>query len=447
MHSNDQTFTAKESVSAVASRLRMFEDYNLAYRLQDKEFDVHYASNRAERQRVGKDTKKSREEQEIEDRYAVMLRQQQLNAIAANDARVAERLQQEIEEKEKRYKERITQLDAEYARDLDMRERRKHEERRRANIEAADEQYARELQEYYNARLRGNHHGREAISNRHETNAKKPNLIPSFITKSIKRYRSNLSTALGRSGNDSSWTDAVDERTQNELNTQISNAAAGAVTYNEPPPAYSLIDHSRSYEPDRNYPLATIATRDSSSPSIQPSSSINSHRLVGFQLPESVESNNPLSSRTAVSVFSDRPAAEVVQATVNSEPAYNSSNISEDRFQLHSQCSLPPVVPESSRLSVRTQATSEYAGDNNNNNNASMHSSASGFASDYILSRLHPTNPFLADLVNVNGPQQTNSDNNFPPPPPHLRQLPTFVYNDEFGLPPPSAYAMGLTTN
>jgi hypothetical protein len=61
----------RESVKDVASRLRQFEDHNLAIRLQEEEFNHHYNRNRSERQVMGVDTRKSKEEQELEKKYAL----------------------------------------------------------------------------------------------------------------------------------------------------------------------------------------------------------------------------------------------------------------------------------------------------------------------------------------------------------------------------------------
>lgn len=49
---------------------------------------------------------------------------------AADDAVLAARLQQQFEEDERRQKQRIAELDAEFARNLAIRERRKHDEAR-----------------------------------------------------------------------------------------------------------------------------------------------------------------------------------------------------------------------------------------------------------------------------------------------------------------------------
>ena len=50
----------------VVSKLREFEDYNLALSLQEQEFGHHYNLNRTERKIMGVDTKKSKEEQMLE---------------------------------------------------------------------------------------------------------------------------------------------------------------------------------------------------------------------------------------------------------------------------------------------------------------------------------------------------------------------------------------------
>lgn len=59
----------------------MFEDQNLAFRLQDEEFSQHYALNRAQRQLVGRDVRHSRKEQETENRNARLLKQRELEAM------------------------------------------------------------------------------------------------------------------------------------------------------------------------------------------------------------------------------------------------------------------------------------------------------------------------------------------------------------------------------
>ncbi len=54
----------------------MYEDETLAHRLQDEEFGTHYELNRSERRQVGGDVRKSRVEQELEDRFAAEYRAQ-----------------------------------------------------------------------------------------------------------------------------------------------------------------------------------------------------------------------------------------------------------------------------------------------------------------------------------------------------------------------------------
>lgn len=50
-------------VFSVTSHIRIMEDFNFATRLQEEEFEHHYALNRAERRLVGRDTRLCLQEQ------------------------------------------------------------------------------------------------------------------------------------------------------------------------------------------------------------------------------------------------------------------------------------------------------------------------------------------------------------------------------------------------
>ena len=143
----------RESVKDVASRLRQFEDHNLAIKLQEEEFNHHYSRNRSERQFMGVDTRKSKEEQELEKKYALEKRLAECREIAARDEAIAKRLQQELEAEELRLKQEQALLDQEIARR--MTERYEAIPVVPQVAYAEDERLAREMHEKYLRRMRG----------------------------------------------------------------------------------------------------------------------------------------------------------------------------------------------------------------------------------------------------------------------------------------------------
>uniref|UniRef100_A0A1I7XV31 CCDC50_N domain-containing protein n=1 Tax=Heterorhabditis bacteriophora TaxID=37862 RepID=A0A1I7XV31_HETBA len=108
----------RPSVAEVTSRLRVFEDHNLAVKLQEEEFNRHYNRNRVDRRTIGSDTKHSKDEQAREDQTAREMRMRINKHIEESDEDVARRLQREFEEEERRQreeKERQSRMDAEVA--------------------------------------------------------------------------------------------------------------------------------------------------------------------------------------------------------------------------------------------------------------------------------------------------------------------------------------------
>jgi hypothetical protein len=143
----------RESVKDVASRLRQFEDHNLAIKLQEEEFNHHYDRNRSERRVMGVDTRKSKEEQELEKRFALEKRLAECREIAARDEAIARQLQEQIEAEERRLKQEQDLLDQEIARR--MQQRYEPPPIIPPSAYEEDERIAREMQERYMRRQRG----------------------------------------------------------------------------------------------------------------------------------------------------------------------------------------------------------------------------------------------------------------------------------------------------
>uniref|UniRef100_A0A0M3HZV1 CCDC50_N domain-containing protein n=1 Tax=Ascaris lumbricoides TaxID=6252 RepID=A0A0M3HZV1_ASCLU len=204
-----------EPVHKVASRLRSYEDFNMAQRLQDEEFGRHYALNRMERRRMGIDLRKSLREQAIEDRIAAECRAQQNNCIAEIDEAIAHRLQLEFEREEALKKESQARLDAELARRLQLDEEIQRQEKARERLEAEDERLARQLQQ----QLNGSQH-RGGIRSTESSSKKVLPLLASVTPKirigswvsSKRRSNSERNASM-----DPQWCDRIDERSQNEL--------------------------------------------------------------------------------------------------------------------------------------------------------------------------------------------------------------------------------------
>uniref|UniRef100_A0A915CBF7 Exportin-1/Importin-beta-like domain-containing protein n=1 Tax=Parascaris univalens TaxID=6257 RepID=A0A915CBF7_PARUN len=245
-----------EPVHKVASRLRSYEDFNLAQRLQDEEFGRHYALNRMERRRMGIDLRQSLREQAIEDRIATECRAQQNSCITEADEAIARRLQLEFEREEALKKESQARLDAELARRLQLNEEIQRQE-------AEDERLARYLQQ----QLSGSQHGGGIRST--ESSSKKVLPLLASVTPKIRiggwiplKRRSNSERNASA---DPQWCDRIDERSQNELNLQMATASGIAVESDGPVPSHissrsTVIARSRT-------PLATLATRDRPQPS------------------------------------------------------------------------------------------------------------------------------------------------------------------------------------
>uniref|UniRef100_A0A914C1U8 histone deacetylase n=1 Tax=Acrobeloides nanus TaxID=290746 RepID=A0A914C1U8_9BILA len=139
-------------VSEVVSKLREFEDYNLALSLQEQEFGHHYNLNRTERKIMGVDTKKSKEEQMLEKKYALEKRVAEAREIAIRDEEVARQFQREIEAEEARRKVEQARIDEELAKRLQLTEGHAQPITSGHDL-TEDERIARELQERYLRRL------------------------------------------------------------------------------------------------------------------------------------------------------------------------------------------------------------------------------------------------------------------------------------------------------
>ncbi|CAI4232067.1 unnamed protein product [Auanema sp. JU1783] len=88
--------------SEVRNRLREYLDHNLAQRLQDEEFNRHYAMNRTERSTVGGDVKISKAQQRLEDELAIQQRRLANQTITDSDEALARQIYAKYAEDEER---------------------------------------------------------------------------------------------------------------------------------------------------------------------------------------------------------------------------------------------------------------------------------------------------------------------------------------------------------
>lgn len=444
----------REPVRQVASRIRTIEDYNLAARLQDEEFGRHYALNRAQRQQMGKDTRRSRFEQELEDRYAASLRAQHMSSIIQRDEELARNLQEQLEKEEKLRKEIQAQLDAEFASFLQLDEERRrecNEQHARAKTEAEDEKLARELQSRYDSQQRGLHH-RKKLPLKNPLSAL-PSL-PSLIGKPKRKSdgeRSARRSARSQQTNSHTetqretrrdWTDLVDEDIQNEVNLQMASAAlASQVSTNDgPPPPYSSLEASSPPSSSHRGPRAWIATRDPDDCHADPSSVID--RLL------TVNHANSSLCRLSTGIQLPVPVlnSDAVTDSFLPSPLIPQSS---DNFALPVSLSL--VHPEDRQIVTHTSASQTSVPEGSHPRSMfepASHPSNVATSDANSCITLHPTNPFLADLatplsnsqvasgVPANWPLQTDSSNVVSP---------SFIDNYGFGLPKPSALALGKT--
>jgi hypothetical protein len=327
----------RESVKDVASRLRQFEDHNLAIRLQEEEFNHHYNRNRSERQVMGVDTRKSKEEQELEKKYALEKRLAECREIAARDEAIAKKLQQDLEAEELRLKQEQALLDQEIARRMTERYEAIPVIPQVAYEE--DERLAREMHEKYLRRMRG----------------------------------------LASSG-------SLDERTRNELAQHHQSAAAAS------PP--SSLQPRRFTIPDDLGPPNIPATHFPLSPTMSPST-INLPPLPSYTevctpttpvLTNTISSVRSMSPATSTLLTSTAAAAQPARAPLHEIPA---SSILSPTATAASESSVnysflpsmpPPVITTNPQL---TPAPTTTTTPNINNN---------------FLQNLHPTNPFKESL-------------------------------------------------
>ncbi|VDN22882.1 unnamed protein product [Gongylonema pulchrum] len=136
----------------VVSRLRCYEDYNMAVRLQEEEYNRHYESNRGQRRQVRNDGQHSRSEQQIEDQLAAQLRMQLNTQLTENDEAIARRLQDEFEREDELRKEFQARQDEELARRLQLEHDAAEQQNQTVQATESDEQLARRLQMIENRR-------------------------------------------------------------------------------------------------------------------------------------------------------------------------------------------------------------------------------------------------------------------------------------------------------
>uniref|UniRef100_A0AC34GR50 Coiled-coil domain-containing protein n=1 Tax=Panagrolaimus sp. ES5 TaxID=591445 RepID=A0AC34GR50_9BILA len=328
----------RESVKDVASRLRQFEDHNLAIKLQEEEFNHHYNRNRSERQVMGVDTRKSKEEQELEKRYALEKRLAECREIAARDEAIAKQLQQDLEAEERRLKQEQDILDQEIARRMQARYEPPLIIPPPTSTYEEDERLAREMHEKYLRRMRG------------------------------------LATA-----------GSLDERTRGEL-----------VQHQTVSPPSSL-QPRQSTLPDELGPPTIPATHFSLSPPMSPST-INLPPLPSYT--EVCTPTTPvLTNTSAVSSASIRPLSAATSSLLTSTsaaiqparaplheiiPASPSPNTASSPAAASTSVHysfLTPISPVTNTINPATAVPTTAANINNN-----------------FLQNLHPTNPFKESL-------------------------------------------------
>ncbi|UMM17274.1 hypothetical protein L5515_013912 [Caenorhabditis briggsae] len=83
--------------SEIRQRLQSGEDFDLAHRLQEREYEMYYNHNRNVNGTIVSDRKKTREEQMAEDEQAASLRRMGLAERCMTDEEYARQLQEEMD--------------------------------------------------------------------------------------------------------------------------------------------------------------------------------------------------------------------------------------------------------------------------------------------------------------------------------------------------------------
>lgn len=195
----------------------------------------------------------------------------------------------------------------------------------------------------------------------------------------------------------------------------MANAANRPRSCDDPPPAYSSLDHPLSPLCSRPYPLATIATRDSSSPNqIGYCSTCNSR--IGYDPGNSRQEESSVPQRPYIAP-TDYPAQNAVPPL----PSRSNDVVSMPQ----SQCPAPlplPALTQGSYGSCNQQPFTVTSSDNNSSSSVS----ATSAPNDSIFGRFHPTNPFIADLIGSNTVQTQQDSRSSPPRDPNPSS--TFVH-------------------
>uniref|UniRef100_A0A7E4VWN8 CCDC50_N domain-containing protein n=1 Tax=Panagrellus redivivus TaxID=6233 RepID=A0A7E4VWN8_PANRE len=348
----------RDRVRRAAAKLRENEDFNLAMKLQEAEFEQHYDRNRTERRVVGSDTRVSRVEQEAEKRAAMERHLQRVREQAAADEELARRLQAQLEEEDLRRFANLTHNDAALARrlsaghDLGMGSSSTSTAVAATVIEPVmeaevddhvvvapipyddDERLARELQE---------------------------------------RYLRRVSGARG----------ALDRRTQQELQFYVGNQTL-------PHPSTLSLTPRRNSSRDLGPPLE-------SSPSFIPDN------MTMPPLPSYTEACTPTTTTSSIdSVLSRRTVSSISATTTASDNYFTTAT---DNRPVTVAPVRPPLQPVPSLDSPLPDPPAEILSIQHNSNfkpsNTTNHSTLNPNSHDYstMTANLHPTNPFLQDLM------------------------------------------------
>uniref|UniRef100_A0A1I7T043 CCDC50_N domain-containing protein n=1 Tax=Caenorhabditis tropicalis TaxID=1561998 RepID=A0A1I7T043_9PELO len=85
------------SFSEIRQRLQSGEDFDLAHRLQEREYEMYYNHNRNVNGTIVSDRKKTREEQLMEDEHSIALRRMGQMERCMTDEEYARQLQEEMD--------------------------------------------------------------------------------------------------------------------------------------------------------------------------------------------------------------------------------------------------------------------------------------------------------------------------------------------------------------
>ncbi|KRX93915.1 Uncharacterized protein T4E_5619, partial [Trichinella pseudospiralis] len=125
------------NIRQVRRQWQEVEDFSLAQRLQDEEFDRHYSMNRGERQTIGTDLRLSKKEQQIEEHEYWKRRHEQ----ESNDEQFARQLHKQLMLEQSRDQLLLEARDEEIAKRLMENEQRNNSSPMAMKIEQENSDY------------------------------------------------------------------------------------------------------------------------------------------------------------------------------------------------------------------------------------------------------------------------------------------------------------------